>query len=93
MKPFKEFVCEAYDKDYNLISTPEKSVKMLIKTRKSINAHGSRGGQGHHAHGQQLMSRYDDHADFLKDKHPDVWKNYVKSTGQSADHNGGDLYA
>ncbi len=39
------------------------------------------------------MSRYDEHADFLKEKHPDVWKNYVKSTGQSVDHTGGDLYA
>ena len=93
MKPFKEYVSEAYDKDYNLISTPEKSVKALIRLRQSINSHGRRGGQSHHSRGQDLMRHYDEHADFLKQKHPDVWKKHVKSTGQAINHDASDLYA
>lgn len=93
MRSFKQYLSEKYDEKGHLISTPEKSVKALHKTLKTIDNHRARGGEGHHLRGQDLISKYNEHAEFLKDNHPDHWKKYAKDVHKSEHHDGSDLYA
>lgn len=73
--------------------TPDKAVKVLEKTWKSISSHVGRGGSVHSWRGSELRMRYDDHRDYLRDKHMKTWEAYCKKHGHHIDHNGSDMFA
>lgn len=88
MKTFSTFVAEATNEN-------EKLVQKLEKTRVSMHSHWKRGGEARHQHGRQLINRYNDLTDRLRDneggeKH---WKDYCKSHNYATDHRGHDLYS
>lgn len=72
--------------------SPEKHIEKLNKTAQSIHNHVRSGGQYNHARGQDLIRRYDDHYEALKDNHPDAHRKWLKDKG-SVSHSGSDLYA
>lgn len=94
MKTFTQLIKETkYDQKGNLITTPEKAIKVLERTRKSIQSHSLRGGSNNSARGQDLIDRYDEHKDHLIQHAPNKWKEYCKKIGSSENHDGSDLYA
>ena len=88
MKSFKQFISESSDK-----MTPEKSVKVLERTAKSISNHMKRGGSHTSARADELYQRYEDHSDFLKQNHRDHWNKYCKNNGKDPRHVTRDLFA
>jgi len=94
MKTFSQLMNETkYDAKGNLITTPEKAVKVLEKTRKSILSHRSGGGTNNSARGQDLIAKYEEHKDYLIKHAPDKWKEYSKKNGSHDQHDGSDFYA
>lgn len=73
--------------------TPERAVRVLERTQKSIGSHVSRGGSVHSWRGSELRMRYDDHRDWLCNKHPKAWEAYCKKHGHHIDHDGSDMFA
>lgn len=71
----------------------EKHVEKLKKTGTSMTNHVSRGGNYGHTYARDLARRYDDHADKMKEHHPEAWKSYCKEHGYSTQHSGSDFYA
>lgn len=102
MKRFKNFVVESELADSiakleahkaELAKLPaSKHIEKLDKTAKSIRNHVMSGGNINHARAHDLVSRYDDHYDALKDNHPDEHRKWLKDRG-SVPHSGHDLYA
>lgn len=83
-----------YDDEGMLKSmTPERAVKVLDRTRKSIASHVGRGGSAMNWRGSELRMRYDDHRTWLRVKHPKVWEKYCKDRGSHPDHDGLDMFA
>lgn len=70
----------------------EKHIEKLDKTAKSIRTHVMAGGNMNHARAHELVDRYDDHYDALKDHHPEAHRAWLKSKG-AVPHTGHDLYA
>lgn len=95
MKTFIEFLNEEdkYDEEGHIKSTPEKSVKILHKTAKSIATHVAHGGNSHTSRGSELRRRYDDHKDYLKHHSPEHWHEYCKQSGFDKSHDGHDCFA
>lgn len=95
MKTFKEYIEESKYDDEGMIKsmTPDRAVKWLEKTAKSIRSHASKGGSIGSARGSELQMRYDDHKEWLKNKSPKHWESYCKKNGCHVDHDAGDLYA
>lgn len=91
----KELFAESkYDDEGMLKSmTPERAVKVLDRTRKSIASHVGRGGSAMNWRGSELRMRYDDHRSWLRVKHPKVWEKYCKDRGSHPDHDGLDMFA
>lgn len=73
--------------------TPEKAVKVLEKTRKSISNHVMRGGSSTGMRGFDLRCRYDDHRSWLRNKSPKHWEEYCNRTGAHPEHDAHDLFA
>jgi hypothetical protein len=73
--------------------TPEKHIEKMEKTRKSIQNHVASGGNSHGQRGSELRSRYDDHADRMKELHPAHWKAHNERNRTDRHHTGHDLFA
>lgn len=95
MKSFRDYLLESkYDDEGMLKSmTPERAVKVLDRTRKSISSHVMRGGSSSNWRGSELRMRYDDHRSWLRDKHPNKWYEYCDKNGFHKDHDGSDMFA
>lgn len=86
LKSFSQYINEAE-------MTPDKSVKVLEKTAKSISNHMRRGGSHTSSRADELYQRYEDHSDFLKQNHRDHWNAYNKKHGKDPGHTTRDLFA
>jgi hypothetical protein len=86
LKSFSQYINEAE-------MTPEKSVKVLEKTAKSISNHMRGGGSHTSSRADELYQRYEDHSDFLKQNHRDHWNAYNKKHGKDPGHTTRDLFA
>lgn len=76
-----------------LASLPaDKHIEKLNKTAATIYNHVRSGGNMNHARAHELVGRYDDHYEALKDNHPEEHRKWLKSKG-AVPHNGYDLYA
>jgi hypothetical protein len=95
MISFKEYIVESKYGDGGILKsmTPERAVKWLHKTRKSIATHMMNNGSVHSNRSSDLRIRYDDHRDWLREKHPAHWAQYCKDTGFHIDHDGSDCFA
>lgn len=71
----------------------DKHIEKLEKTRKSIQNHVVSGGSYNSARADDLRTRYDSHADHVKDLHPDHWKHYNEKHKTDPRHNASDLFA
>jgi hypothetical protein len=71
----------------------EMHIEKLKKTVKAIISHIERGGNSRHAYANHLARRYDEHADRLKEHHPEAWKSFCKDNNCSVHHSGIDYYA
>lgn len=93
MKTFTQLIKETkYDQKGNLITTPEKAIKVLERTRKSIQSHSLRGGSNNSQRGQELIDRYEEHKEYLIQHAPSKWKEYSKKIGSHEEHDGSDFY-
>ena len=96
MITFKDYLLEGhreYEGGVLKSMTPERAVKVLERTKKSIVGHVSRGGSRRDWRGSELAMRYDDHRDWLREKHPDRWHKYCKDCDYHPDHDGSDMFA
>lgn len=87
MKTFVDFISEGADEN--------KLVQKLEKTRASMHSHWKRGGEARHQKGRELIYRYNDLKNKLRDtpegeKH---WKEYCAKHSHATDHEGHDFYA
>ena len=88
MKTFSIFITEANGEN-------EKLVQQLKKTKVSMHNHWKRGGEARHQKGRQLINKYNDLADRLREneggeKH---WKGYCNTLNFATDHRGHDIYS
>lgn len=88
MKTFKNYLAEAFDQH-------EKLVQKLEKTRASIHSHWKRGGEARHSRGRELIYRYNDLANKLKDTEKGMkhWNAYCKKYNFDRHHEGHDHYS
>ena len=95
MKSFVEYIEESKYDDSGMLKslTPERAVKWLDKTSDSIAKHVMKGGSVHSQRGSDLRMRYDDHREWLKEKHPKHWEAYCKKHGHSVEHDASDMFA
>lgn len=69
-----------------------KHIEKLDKTANTIRNHAMSGGNVNHARARDLIRRYDDHYEALRDNHHAEYRNWLKSKG-AVPHTGNDLYA
>jgi hypothetical protein len=86
MKTFKDYIEESKD-------SFEHHLGKLNKTAKSIASHVSRGGGPLTSRGYELRSRYTQHLEAIKEKHPEKWKEHCKANGIYPNHDAMDMYA
>lgn len=73
---------------------PHKHIEKIEKTSKSIAAHARRPGTKYDSpRTQELISRYNKHADAMKEHHPKEWKEYCAKNKLDPHHHGGDVWA
>lgn len=73
--------------------SPDKHIEKLEKTKSSIRAHAGRGAKYDQPRTQELIGRYNKHAEIMKDKHPKQWKEYCNKHNLDVSHKGGDMWA
>jgi hypothetical protein len=101
MKTYTEFVVEmagkARERDSRGVEknmTPEKAIKVLERTAKTIRADVGRGGNTMRMNSLRLVDTYNKHKDWLIDNgHHAHWKEFCKRDGSNPSHDGYDLYA
>lgn len=96
MISFKSYISEAKkldDSGMPINMTPERAINVLEKTNKSISAHISRGGHAGTTRARDLIYRYNDHRDWLREKHMSHWKTYCDKHNWHINHDAWDSYA
>jgi|APSaa5957512535_1039671.scaffolds.fasta_scaffold02127_2 hypothetical protein len=88
MLKFSEYMIEA-----KAPPTVEKLIKKLEKTRKSIVAHANRGYMNTGQRSLDLIDRYDEITDAIKEMDKNAWIAWNKKNGSHPDHDGHDLFA
>ena len=81
------------DQGISVTMTPERCKRILNQTRTSIKNHVADGGHTGRKSAIPRIDRYNDHKDWLKDKHPAHWHSYCADHGSHVDHDAYDLYA
>ena len=94
MESFKQYIAQHEAEKARLAKLPpQKHIEKLENTTQSISAHAARGAKYDNPRTQELISRYDKHADAMKENYPKQWKEYCAKNNYDPYHKGGDVWA